>query len=77
MKTEKDIRDDEIRVIGGGGDATRSNPLKWWIWGGFMIAVISVIVVVVFIFCRKSQIPDDQTYFEPLWMHYRGNLVEK
>ena len=65
MKTEKDIRDDEIRVIGGGGDATRSNPLKWWIWGGFMIAVISVIVVVVFIFCRKSQIPDDQTYFEP------------
>lgn len=65
MKTEKDIRDDEIRVIGGGGDATRSNPLRWWIWGGFMIAVISVIVVVVFILGGKSQIPDEQTYFEP------------
>ena len=59
MKTEKDIRDDEIRVIGGGGDATRSNPLRWWIWGGFMIAVISVIVVVVFCLLYTSDAADE------------------
>lgn len=65
MKTEKDIRDDEIRVIGGGCDATRSNSRRWWIWAGVMLAVIFLIMVAVFIHRRKSQVSDEQTYFEP------------
>lgn len=65
MKTEKDIRDDEIRVIGGDCNATQSNSHRWWMWGGVVIAAIFIIVVAVFILGGKFQVPNEQTYFEP------------
>ena len=65
MREEKDIRDDEIRVIGGGSDEPQpTKPNK----GVFVALVVVVIGVVVWWAVHSSEHPSEETepaYFEP------------
>lgn len=69
MKSEKDIRDDEIRVVGGS-----SKPAKEKQGGrGVKIAIIVLIVIALagcaayYIFCDRVQgEPEEESYFEPM-----------
>ena len=66
MREEKDIRDDEIRVIGGSDEPQPTKPNKW-VFVALVVAVICAVVVVWWA-VHSSERPSEETepaYFEP------------
>lgn len=68
MKTEKDMRDDEIRVIGDDENKPESDDYRQRIWVGILLGVLGVAVILSFILLgERSQSQEDvPTYFDPL-----------
>lgn len=66
MKKEKDILDDEIRVIGNEGHNPQSSHRKLLIW---IIAssclLLLLVLLLLFTVWAKPQSQDEQTYFDP------------
>lgn len=67
MKTEKDMRDDEIRVIGNNENKPESDDYRQRIWIGISLGILGVAVILSFILLgEKSQPQEDvPTYFDP------------
>lgn len=67
MKNEKDIRDDEIRIIGDYSPSSHPTRRKrWWIAGAAAVVVLLVALSVVWSLHRKSELYEEEpTLFEP------------
>jgi len=67
MKDEKEIRDDEIRIIGHGAPAPQ--PPVWRLWGwaalGLAAVVLTVVLLLVVKNSREAAQPDSEAYFDP------------
>ncbi len=67
MKDEKEIRDDEIRIIGD--DSVTPPPPDRWLWRLMAAALAAVAIVVVWMLAdkvgREDEQPEAETYFEP------------
>lgn len=67
MNTEKDIRDDEIRVIGREEEQSHSDKKRQWIKIGISLVSIGFIVVLFTMSLSKKTQPQEDipTYFDP------------
>lgn len=67
MKDEKEIRDDEIRIIGN--DTTAPQPPVRRLWGWIVFGLATVVLVIVLVLAiwngREVAQSDAETYFEP------------
>ncbi len=66
MKNEKEIRDDEIRIIGH-TTAPQPSGKRLWGWVAFGLAAVVLIVVLLLVVRnnREAAQPDAETYFDP------------
>ncbi len=67
MKDEKEIRDDEIRIIGYDTTASQPPVRRLWGWIAFGLAMVVLIVILVFAVRngRETAQQEAETYFEP------------
>ncbi len=67
MKDEKEIRDDEIRIIGNDTPAPQPLVRRLWGWVAFGLATVVLVIVLVLAIWngREAAQPDAETYFEP------------
>lgn len=67
MKNEKEIRDDEIRIIGHGAPAPQ--PPVRRLWGWVALGLAAVVLVVAWLLAgrngREAAQPDSEAYFDP------------
>ena len=67
MREEKDIRDDEIRIIGDDPASPRPPVRRWWRWTAASLAVAALMVVWILAVRNGQEAaqPDVETYFDP------------
>lgn len=67
MREERDIMDDEIRVVGNIAPDPRPtrNRLRGWVVLGFSLLVFFVGLPLAILYDRMNAEPDTETYFEP------------
>lgn len=67
MKDEKEIRDDEIRIIGSEPPAPQPPARRLWRWvaGGLTVVVLVVVLVLAVRSGREAELQDTETYFDP------------
>lgn len=66
MRDEKDIRDDEIRIIGDTDSAQPPAKLKWqWIVGAVVVVAL-IVVLCIYLSIHHSELHDEEpAFFEP------------
>lgn len=67
MREEKDIRDDEIRIIGDDPASPRPPVRRWWRWTVASLAAAALMVVWILAVRNGQEAaqPDVETYFDP------------
>ena len=67
MKDEKEIRDDEIRIIGNDTPPPQPPVRRLWGWIAFGLATVVLVIVLVLAIWNVREVaqPDAETYFEP------------
>lgn len=67
MREEKDIRDDEIRIIGDDPASPRPPVRRWWRWtaGSLAAAALTVVWILAVRNGQEAAQPDVETYFDP------------
>ncbi len=67
MKDEKEIRDDEIRIIGDAQTPPQLPVRRWWRWTAAGLAAVALAVVLILAVRngRDAAQPDVETYFDP------------
>lgn len=67
MREEKDIRDDEIRLIGDDPTSPRPPVSRWWRWAAASLAAAALMVVWILAVRNGQEAaqPDVETYFDP------------
>ena len=64
MKDTKDIKEDEIRVIGAGGRTSTHSRWRVWIW--ILLGGVGLAIAILFILLRGERQPKDEPdYFDP------------
>lgn len=65
MKTEKEIQDDEIRVIGD-GETPKPVRHRWRMWMGVGVGIVVLFFIVLLVlFQGRSEPQDESAYFDP------------